>query len=77
MLCTIQKCYLVIFWQQGTDGVPRTFKSRASLQFHMRRKYGAGQWRQTGAVLEVLQPFSGAWVAVGYIEAASRLLWCD
>jgi hypothetical protein len=77
MLCTLSKVYQVVFWGQGTEGTRRTFKSRASLQFYMRRKYGAGQWRQTGAVLEVLQPYSGEWAGVGYIEAASRLLWCD
>ena len=77
MLCTLRRVYQVIFWGAGTAGVRRTFKSRASLQFYMRRKYGAGVWRQSGCVLEVKQPFSGEWAGVGYIEAATLTEWCD
>lgn len=77
MLCTLAKVYDVHFWGAGSGDQRREFKNRASLQFYMRRRYGAGQWRQTGAILEVLQPYSRSWAAVGYIYALTVPQWCD
>ena len=77
MLCTLRKYFYVVFWGQTSGDTRRSFKSRAALQFFMRRRYGAGQWRQEGALLEVRQPFSGTWAAVGYISEIHDIEWQD
>lgn len=77
MLGTLAPCYVVAFFKDGLKADPRTFKSRASLQFHMRRHFGAGNWRQDGCFLMARMPYSGDWAAVAYIESAPRWVWCD
>jgi len=55
----------------------RDYKSRESLQFALRRRYGAGKWRVRGSRLEVKAPLSGSWLLAGHVCAFKDYEWLD
>ena len=77
MLCTVSKAYAVYFFGTPPGVLRREYKDRTALQFAMRRRFGAGNWRVNGDYIEVRGGYSGAWLRAAHVTACPRYNWAD
>ena len=77
MLCTLRKCWSLCWYQGHGPGGLRVYKSRASLQFAIRRRLGAGQWKQVGCQIYARMPFTGDWEPVAWCEPMPTIEWAE